>query len=133
MHFLKSAEGLIESILITSNSIFEGHDEIKIMNLQVKQQNYTWNNRQQEWMKFVEVMMMTWSCPKTFPMTKMKTGVLKTRIDFIKEKSELNYVVSSSNCIYEKENFHYLPDFSTSLLHIAQIIENIPIMVSDND
>lgn len=121
---LKSAEGLIESILITSNSIFEGHDEknnelaIETAKLYLKQSiagmdeicvSDEDDDDDDDLILFQDI-----------PNDENEDGCLKTWIDSIKEKSKVNYVVSSSNCIYEKENFHYLPDFSTSLLKLLR-------------
>ncbi|KAF0705693.1 Uncharacterized protein FWK35_00027798, partial [Aphis craccivora] len=58
---------------------------------------------------------------QNIPNDENEDGCLKTWIDSIKKKSTLKYVISSTNCMYEKDNFHYLPDFSISLLKLLWI------------
>lgn len=58
--------------------------------------------------------------PQDIPNDENEDGCLKTWIDSLKKKSTVKYVVSSTDCIYEKDNFHYLPEFSNSFLKLLR-------------
>jgi len=47
-------------------------------------------------------------------------GRVEVILLIVKSKKYIKYVVWSNNCIYEKDNFHYLPEFSTSLLKLLR-------------